>query len=108
MKTSYSIIIIIVAIIIGFVIGDFVGSRKPIPNLGNGEGCFNSVNQALTAKLNCPARDTVYQIGCTDKLEGAKVVEVLGATNVILSNKSYKVIDIISSAVKSTAVQISE
>jgi len=64
MKTLPSIILIILTLLAGFAIGHFI---RPNANFGDGAGCPNTVNQALSAKCACPAINPVYSVGCDSR-----------------------------------------
>ena len=85
MKTTITILAILIAI--GFVLGsirkDIGAQAEPCPTL----------SQSLKAKCNCPD-PIIYEIGCTDGIDGATTIKIDGASNLIIDNKEFSVSDI--------------
>jgi hypothetical protein len=102
MKPINKTILIILIISVCFFFGFYFGRKVKKVEAQLGAECPNTVNQALLSKCNCPTKDTIYQVGCTQGVSGVDVVEIKGAKNVILSNKKYLITNITSSDVPFT------
>lgn len=89
MKLKITLVIIIVCLI---ALNVFIISNKVSQAQIELSPKCPTFTQAVKAKCNCP--EVIYEIGCTNGIDGATRVKINNAQQLILDNKEYNIADI--------------